>query len=189
MQYACGILQPPVQKLVASIRFAPLRGKSAIESCCLPQTQHPTHESQRFSWVFLFPVFQTILLNFPFRGRAASKRRVYRSWNPLPMKPFAERASHEAAASLPLAGRYHKKPLGEISDLRKEPWIRDGSKKTPVFPFPMFLHRHLRIDHPEIWDSVLLARCKRSSHRDLAVQFRIILRKVVCPGQDELNTL
>ena len=32
MQYAGGILRPPVQKLVASIRFAPQRGKSAIES-------------------------------------------------------------------------------------------------------------------------------------------------------------
>ena len=40
MQYADGILRPPVQKLVASIRFAPQRGKSAIEFCCLPQMQH-----------------------------------------------------------------------------------------------------------------------------------------------------
>lgn len=148
---------------------------------------NPAHESQRFSWVFLFPAFQTIFLNF--HVRAASKRRGYRSRNPFPMKPFAERASHEAAASLPLAGRYHKKPLGGISGLQKEPWIRDGSQKTPVFLFPMFLHRHLRVDHPEIWDAVLLARCKCSSHRDLTVQLRIILREGVCPGQDKLNTL
>jgi len=36
MQEAIGILRPPVQKLVATIRFA--GGKAAIESCSLTRT-------------------------------------------------------------------------------------------------------------------------------------------------------
>ena len=188
MQYAGGILQPPADKTGGIYTICPQRGNSAIESCCPPSNPAPPPmKANGFHGFSYFQPFQTIFLNF--HVRAASKRRGHRSRSPFPMKPFAERASHEAAASLPLAGRYHKKPLGEISGLRKEPWIRDGSQKTPVFLFPMFLHRHLRVDHPEIWDAVLLARFECSCYCDLTVQFRIILRKVVCPGQDKLDTL
>lgn len=135
MQYACGILQPPADKTGGNDTICPQRGNSAIESCCPPSNPAPPPmKANGFHGFSYFQPFQTIFLNF--HVRAASKRRGYRSRNPFPMKPFAERASQEAAASLPLTGRYHKKPLGEISDLQKEPWIWDGSQKHLFFCSP-----------------------------------------------------